>query len=332
MPLTARLNGTRLISVDLAPEVFEALRGEAGLQMTCCDAGARVKRSVRGLPFFAHAARGACEYAGESELHAHAKAELLHAAREAGWAADVEVRGRTPDGQTWRADVLCERGRTRIAFEVQRSGITLQDLHARQATYRASGVRGLWLMRTRERDLRRGQPWQADTPALFMTEQRTLPSLGLALPEFVHAALGGHLALFPARVRPVDLEVQQEPGRCYRCGQTHHLVRAVRVRVPEAPEVQVVIPGNREGVGEWLNEGQWWPTRCVTWPAGGVYRCPTCDMLRSATRFQPKWFQADRSYPSSTIGRRDVQLTAAQHDWVVQAAGQVWTYRSLLDP
>ncbi|MFC4637733.1 competence protein CoiA family protein [Deinococcus hohokamensis] len=264
---------------------------------------ARVKRSVRGLPFFAHAARGACEYAGESELHAHAKAELLHAARDAGWAADVEVRERTPGGQTWRADVLCEHGRARVAFEVQRSGITLQDLHARPATYRASGVRALWLMRTRERDLRRGQPWQADTPALLMTERRTLPALGL--PEFVHAALGGHLALFPAREAPVDLEVQQEPGRCYRCGQTHHLVRAVRFLVPGAPEVQVVIPGTHEGVGDWWNEGQWWPTRCVTWPD---------------------------SRTSSTIGRRDLQLTAAQHDWVIQAAGQVWTYRSLLDP
>ncbi|MFC4637873.1 hypothetical protein [Deinococcus hohokamensis] len=66
------------------------------------------------------------------------------------------MRGSTPNGRAWRADVLCERGRTRIAFEVQRSGITLKDLHARQALYRASGVRGLWLMRTRERDLMRG--------------------------------------------------------------------------------------------------------------------------------------------------------------------------------
>ncbi|MFC4637872.1 hypothetical protein [Deinococcus hohokamensis] len=74
MPLSARLNGERLISVDLGTEAFEARRGEGALQMACCDASALAKRSVRGLPFFAHVPRGACEYAGESELHAHAKA------------------------------------------------------------------------------------------------------------------------------------------------------------------------------------------------------------------------------------------------------------------
>ncbi|GGB82632.1 competence protein CoiA family protein [Deinococcus soli (ex Cha et al. 2016)] len=334
MPLTARLNGTRLISVDLTPEAFEALRGEAGLQMTCCEAGARVKRSVRGLPFFAHAARGACEYAGESDLHVHAKAEVLRAAREAGWAADVEVRGHTPGGQAWRADVLCERGRSRVAFEVQRSGVTLADLHARQATYRQSGVRGLWLMRTRERDLQRAQPWQADTPALYLTEARTVPALGLTLPEFVHAALGGHLTLFPARERAVDLDVQQEPARCPACTRTHYRVRAVRVRVPASPDVQVVIPGTQGGVGEWLSAAQWWPDRFVTWPTGRtrLYRCPTCGLFLSASRFQPKWLKADDGAARFSVGRRGVYLTAAQHDWVVQSAGQVWTYWSLLDP
>lgn len=334
MPLTARLHGVRVISVDLSREAFEALRGEGALQMACCDAGALAKRSVRGLPFFAHAARGACEYGGESELHAHAKAELLHAARDAGWAADVEVRGRTPGGQAWRADVLCERGRTRIAFDVQRSGITLEDLHARQALYRASGVRGLWLMRTRERDLRRGQPWQADTPALYMTEGRTVPSLGLSLPEFAHAALGGHLALFPAPGCPVEIEVQQERTMCYRCMRVHHLVRAVFLNMPAAPDVHVVIPGTQEGVGAWLNEVLPGPPPFVSWPASKtrLYHCPGCEALRCASRFQTKWLKADHAFASAAPGQRELLLSPTQHAWAAQAAGQVWTYRSLLEP
>ncbi|GGB84848.1 hypothetical protein [Deinococcus soli (ex Cha et al. 2016)] len=109
------------------------------------------------------------------------------------------------------------------AFEVQRSVITLADLHARQATYRQSGVRGLQLMRTHEQDLRLGQvqPWQADTPALYLTEAHTVPALGLTLPELVHVALGGHLMLFPAWKWALDLDVQQEPSRCPVYTRTH---------------------------------------------------------------------------------------------------------------
>ncbi|MDR6221416.1 hypothetical protein [Deinococcus soli (ex Cha et al. 2016)] len=60
MPLTAQLGGARLVSVELTPEAFDALRGERALQMRCCEARAIPKRSVRGLPFFAHGARGEC--------------------------------------------------------------------------------------------------------------------------------------------------------------------------------------------------------------------------------------------------------------------------------
>jgi hypothetical protein len=110
---------------------------------------------------------------------------------------DVEVSGQTPSGDGWRADVLCQRGPLRVAFEMQRSGITLQHLHARQTAYRASGVRCFWLMRTHQRALTQAQSWQGDTPAVYLDEQRTVPSLRLGLTDFTQAVLRGQLALFP---------------------------------------------------------------------------------------------------------------------------------------
>src|SRR3954452_21339975 len=72
----------------------------------------------------------------------------LIGARAAGWDALPEQSGQTPDGQDWRADVLCRRpGQPwSIALEAQ---VQLQGEEAyrkRQERFAASGIRALWLV------------------------------------------------------------------------------------------------------------------------------------------------------------------------------------------
>lgn len=152
MPLSCLDEGARRIQAfDLGDEDWARLqsqnRRDRHLRMSCCDAGVVVKRSKRGTKFFAHRKIDACLTADESEEHRQLKLLAVEAARACGWQAETEVSGSTPSGENWRADVLATRGNAKVAIEVQWSGQTIEETLRRQAQYRASGVRGLWLLR-----------------------------------------------------------------------------------------------------------------------------------------------------------------------------------------
>jgi Competence protein CoiA-like family len=106
-----------------------------------------LKRSVRGIQFFAHAPgfQGS-KPEPESERHQLAKIIIAKALRAAGCAAWVECPGTTPDGEAWQADVLCQAGARMIAFEVQLANQTLEEYEARSARYSRSGVTCVWLV------------------------------------------------------------------------------------------------------------------------------------------------------------------------------------------
>ena len=142
---------------------WEALRAQAGvrhhLRMPCCPAQAVLKTSPLGTRFFAHKARGACEWKPETPVHLHLKKLALMAAREAGWDARSEVTGITPGGERWTADVLATKGCFKVAVEIQWSRQTDKETLRRQERYRRSGVRGVWLLR------QPGFPVSRDLPA-----------------------------------------------------------------------------------------------------------------------------------------------------------------------
>lgn len=105
------------------------------------------KTSIRGLRFFAHAGG----YPGklpspESYAHTRLKIDVVKAAREAGLNADIEVFGRTPDGDDWIADALVTGvdGR-KTAFEIQLSSQHLKDYRTRTDRYKRSGVNCCWI-------------------------------------------------------------------------------------------------------------------------------------------------------------------------------------------
>src|SRR5918993_3435372 len=67
------------------------------------------KISRLGTRFFAHPPGHTPQGARETDVHLYIKAQCLVGARAVGWDALPEQSGKTPDGQDWRADVLCRR-------------------------------------------------------------------------------------------------------------------------------------------------------------------------------------------------------------------------------
>lgn len=108
-----------------------------------------LKRSIRGLHFFAHAPgfKGA-KPEPESMEHLQAKAIIAKALRAAGYTAVVEKPGISKNGEAWQADVFCETASGDIAFEIQLSQQTLEDYLTRTFRYQQSGVKCIWLVRS----------------------------------------------------------------------------------------------------------------------------------------------------------------------------------------
>ena len=128
------------------------------LRMPCCGRSAIPKTSQLGTFFFAHSRRGDCTSARETKEHLLAKSIIAMAAVSAGWEVSTEYRGADQDGSSWVADVLATKGNVKVAFEVQWSKQVGSQTRIRQALYKRSGVRGLWLFRQEEFDSNQDLP------------------------------------------------------------------------------------------------------------------------------------------------------------------------------
>ena len=154
MPLRALVDGREIQVWDLTGDEWTALKRRSrtvatAIRMACCGEHAVAKTSRRGNPFFAHRpqrhATGTCRWASESATHALCKLLAASGARAAGWQVQTEVAA--PDG-SWRADVLCRRGSTMVALEIQLARTTPADIRSRQQRYRDAGVRAAWFVPT----------------------------------------------------------------------------------------------------------------------------------------------------------------------------------------
>lgn len=106
-----------------------------------------LKRSPRGLQFFAAAPGFGGTTAPESIPHQLAKIKLALGIRAAGYDAKVEYSGSSPSGEEWQADVLVNTEAGPIAIEVQLSRQHWDDYRRRTERYKASGVSVVWLVR-----------------------------------------------------------------------------------------------------------------------------------------------------------------------------------------
>ena len=124
---------------------------ESVFEMTCCGNQAILKTSKLGTQFFAHKVKpktSDCSTGGESAEHIHIKYLVMKELDKNGWAVEVEKRGATPDGEDWIADIYAEKGKVKIAIEVQWSPQAFIETRRRQEKYARSGVRCAWLLRS----------------------------------------------------------------------------------------------------------------------------------------------------------------------------------------
>jgi competence CoiA-like predicted nuclease len=160
MPLRAQLDGCPINAALLSEADRQALEASPLLRMPCCDAPAYRRTSRLGTRHFVHSPKRHCGAEGECGEHLAAKAEIVRACHDLGWAADSEAAG----GQ-WRADVLATRDHHRVAFEVQWSNQTIEVTRERQAAY-GTDVKCCWLFR--KIPLSKGAPViERDLPPIF---------------------------------------------------------------------------------------------------------------------------------------------------------------------
>jgi hypothetical protein len=257
MPLLAYTqSGLPLIAPLMTDEVWEHLRAAKLRDAWMSDRGGRAipKVSPLGTRFFSHPRGATPPGARESATHLFLKAQCLVGAHAAGWEALPEQAGTTPDGQPWRADVLCRRpGQPwSVALEAQ---IDLQGEPAyrqRQARYAAAQIRALWLVAHEpaalksywdqpDRDLPafRARTW-ADAqgrPAACVA----VDGLSLSVPDFVAGALGGRLHWYEQERHAVVILLLYE-GQCWHrtCRSAVFLTGGARTRAGRAVEIAAV--------------------------------------------------------------------------------------------
>lgn len=150
MPLLAyrAVDGAEVESFDATQEQWAAWSrlGPGAFVLGKDRWPAILKRSSRGLQFFAHAPGYGGVTEPETIEHQLTKIGILRGLREAGVEAHIEVPGSTPDGAEWQADVLTTIAGRRVAIEIQWSYQHWDDYITRTARYAASNVLCIWVM------------------------------------------------------------------------------------------------------------------------------------------------------------------------------------------
>lgn len=158
MPFKALVNGRLRAAWEYDDAEWEALReevraGTSNIFLPCCrEAGypgrGFQRTSPRGTRHFYHAPDplNPCVSKGESAEHLELKWQILQACRDLGCRdTDLEV-----DYKTFRADVSCKSltiPYKTIAFEIQLSSITYEELVRRNNLYAANGIFCVWLLK-----------------------------------------------------------------------------------------------------------------------------------------------------------------------------------------
>jgi len=254
MPLLAYTrSGDPLLAPLMTDDEWERLRSAKHRDAWMPHGHARAvpKVSRLGTRFFAHPPGQAPDGGRESDIHLFIKAQCLVGARAAGWDALPEQSGTTPDGQHWRADVLCRQpGKAwTVALEAQ---VQLQGEEAyrqRQERYAASGLRALWLVAHEPATLH--QYWLTPDPHLPAFKTTTwndaegrlgahvqVDGLSLSIPDFVAGALGRQLQWYEnSRHGIVTLVLRED--QCWHRTCRRRVLVADRVETPEGASIDV---------------------------------------------------------------------------------------------
>ncbi len=296
MPLLAYTHsGEPLIAPLMTDDEWEQLRvtRNRNAWMPYGKGRAIPKTSCLGTRFFAHPPGQAPEGAKESDLHLYIKAQSLIGARAAGWDALPEQSGTTPDGQDWRADVLCRRsGRPwTVALEAQ---VQLQGEDAyrqRQERYARSGIRALWLVAHEPAALHhfwlRPDPHLPAFKTMTWKDQDGQPGayvhidhLSLSISDFVAGALTGQLRWYENGRHRIILLVLRE-DQCWHRTCRRRILLAYRAEAPQGRRLEVEVAQAMQGYADAyakaqaalpdLAESPWASRRDL------ASRCPHCN-------------------------------------------------------
>lgn len=144
---------------DDATEPIEAREATTARTYTCvgCGAPAILKRGKVKIAHFAHRNGSECsQTTGESDEHREAKTAIYDALRADPRVSAVQME--KPLGAS-RPDVYFEQGRVRVAIEVQRTSITINDMMVRTEAYARAGIAVLWVCLGRPTRLKSWQKW-----------------------------------------------------------------------------------------------------------------------------------------------------------------------------
>jgi hypothetical protein len=146
MPLSALIDGERKTSVFMTDEEWLMLKArKPNVVLECCETRGFMRVSKLGTRHFGHINRPAdCTAGPESAQHLLLKERVAAAVKRSGWDAEIEA---SDAERSWRADVLANKESVRVAFEIQLSPITLEQLQDRQAAYANGGIYGCWFAR-----------------------------------------------------------------------------------------------------------------------------------------------------------------------------------------
>ncbi|WP_434317509.1 competence protein CoiA [Leifsonia sp. P73] len=236
MPLVAIVDSQRLEAPSMDDASWEQLRAtykQTGLELVCGQSG-YPRTSKLGLRHFVHHTAGCGLHADsgpETQEHLASKAALAAAARAAGWTATIEYVG--PERE-WIADVMIERGGTRVALEAQWSPQTPEEFVRRTQRYAGAGMRTIWFVGPKNHAHAGEDRYKLDGRADGLVIE--LP--GRVFEQATEWQLTeGATALFMGRfrkrveVRSAGALILAKMGRCYACNQwiTHWWLHGVVV-------------------------------------------------------------------------------------------------------
>lgn len=224
MPLRAVCNTKNLHAFDFDATEWGNLKQEyrsLGLLMPCCGSSAIPKTSSLGTHFFAHSRIGNCTSAPETPEHLYCKQLIAKAAKDAGWTAVTEEAGISANGESWVADVLCQKGSAKIAFEVQISPQAHEETVRRQVRYKESGIRAAWFYGPKQHRERVATDRSIPIFCLSKIEAGKEPDVqkyGVTLSQFVIAMLTKRLVWTrSSHTQPFYVaSLQDTCGRCKR--------------------------------------------------------------------------------------------------------------------
>lgn len=202
MPLRAVVDGQDLFAFKMNDEEWDLLKTSYRdhlLVTHCCSRPAIPCTRNGETHYFRHKAKLDCAYASESKEHLFLKDLIARSAQAAGWDVYTEWSGQTPSGERWEADVYCQSEGRRVAFEIQVSSQTTEEVRRRTNKYRESGVSVYWI--AKESRFKKQFVVQEQEVPLFcywLTSESESPfvrAFGVSVQEFVAGVLSSRLQL-----------------------------------------------------------------------------------------------------------------------------------------